>query len=95
MSDVDSLTHQENAQHGARIVTSVEIKIILVCIVGSGTEKIPKTEINTDRPIGAVKAPESHEAREEAGAGVEDMHQKTHRIDYQVDPPPELATAYS
>ena len=30
-ADADSLTCQENAQHGASIVTSVEIKIILVC----------------------------------------------------------------
>ena len=28
------LTHQENAQHGARNVTSVEIKTILVHVVG-------------------------------------------------------------
>ena len=48
VADVDSHTHQENAQHGANIVTSVEIKIILVCVVGPGTEKIPKTETNTD-----------------------------------------------
>ena len=33
-ADVKSLTHQENAQHGANIVTGVEIKIISVCIVG-------------------------------------------------------------
>ena len=46
--DADSLTHQENSQHGASIVTSVETKIILVCIVGPGTEKIPKTETNMD-----------------------------------------------
>ena len=47
-ADVDSLTHQENAQHGANIVISLEIKITLVCIVGPRTEKIPKTETNTD-----------------------------------------------
>ena len=28
------LTHQENAQHGARNVTNVEIKTILVHVVG-------------------------------------------------------------
>ena len=48
VADADSLTCQENAQHGASIVTGVEIKIILVCIVGPGTEKIPKTETNMD-----------------------------------------------
>ena len=42
------LTHQENAQHGAKNVSSVETKVILVCVVGPGTEKIPKTETNTD-----------------------------------------------
>ena len=42
------LTHPENAQLGAKNVTTVEIKIILVCVVGPGTEKIPKTETNTD-----------------------------------------------
>ena len=31
-------------------VISVETKII-VCVVGPGTEKIPKAETNTDRPI--------------------------------------------
>ena len=48
VADVDSLTHLENTQHGASIVTGVEIKIISVHIVGLGTEKIHKTEINTD-----------------------------------------------
>ena len=47
-ADVDSITHLENVQHGASIVTSVEIKIILVHIVGPGTEKNPKTETKTD-----------------------------------------------
>ena len=41
---VDNLTHQENAQYGANIVTSMEIKPISVCIVGPGTEKIPMTD---------------------------------------------------
>ena len=45
------LTHPENVQHGAQNVTSVETKIILVCFVGPGTDKIPKTETNTDWPI--------------------------------------------
>ena len=75
------------AQHGANIVTSVEIKIILVCVVGPGTEKIPKTETNTDWPI------ESHKAKGGAGTGIGDMHQRTQRIDPAVDPPPEVPTA--
>ena len=48
VADGDSLTCQGNAQHGASFVTSVEIKMILVHVVGPGTENIPKTEINTD-----------------------------------------------
>ena len=79
------LTHPENAQHGAKNVTSVEIKIILVHVVGPGTEKIPKTETNTDQPI------ESHKAKGEAGAGIGDMHQRTQRTD--LDPPPKVPTA--
>ena len=85
VADVDSLTCQENAQHGANIVTGVEIKIISVCIVGLGTEKIPKTETNTDQPI------ESHIAKGEAGAGIGDMHQRTQRTD--LDPPPKVPTS--
>ena len=71
------LIHQENAHHRAKNGTSVETKIILVCVVGPGTEKIPKTETNTDQPI------ESHKAKGEAGAGVSvgDMHQRTQRTD--------------
>ena len=66
----------------------METKIILVCVVGPGTEKIPKTETNTNWPV------ESHEAKGEAGAGIGDMHQRTHgRIDPEVDPPPEVSTA--
>ena len=42
-ADVDSLTLQENAQHGASIVTNVEIKIILVHVKG------PRTEDSQDR----------------------------------------------
>ena len=78
------LTHPENAQHGAKNVTSMEIKTILVHVVGPGTEKIPTTETNTDQPI------ESHEAKGEAGAGIGDMHQRTWRT--EVDLPPEVAT---
>ena len=36
VADVDSCTHQENVQHGANIVTGVEIKIISAHIVGPG-----------------------------------------------------------
>ena len=43
-ADVDNHTCQENAQHGANIVTCVDIKIISVCIAGPGTEKTPKTD---------------------------------------------------
>ena len=93
VADVDSLTHQENAQYGVSIVTNVDIKITSVHIVGPGTEEIPKTETNMDQTVGAVKAPESHGAREEAGAGIGDMHQMTQRIDQEVDPPPEVPTA--
>ena len=35
-ADVDSCTHQENAQHRPRNVTNVEIKTISVCIVSPG-----------------------------------------------------------
>ena len=59
----------------------------LVCVVGPGTEKIPKTETNTDQPI------ESHEAKGEAGAGIGDMHQRTQRTDPEVDLPPKVPTA--
>ena len=82
---MDSLTHQENAQHGATIVTSVEINIISVHVVGPGTEKIPKTETNTHQPI------ESHIEKGEAGAGIGDMHQRTWRTD--LDSPPKAPTA--
>ena len=34
VANVDSHTHQENAQHGAKNVISVETKIILLCVVG-------------------------------------------------------------
>ena len=92
VADVDSHICQENAQHGASIVTSVEIKTTSVHIVGRGTENILKTETITDQPIGAVKAPpQSHKARGEAGPGIADMHQRTQKID-QVDPPPKVPT---
>ena len=45
-ADVTSLTHQENTQHGANIATSVEIKIISVCVVGPD-ERTPGTATNT------------------------------------------------
>ena len=38
-ANVDSHTHQENAQHGAKNVTSVETKIILLCVVGTRDRK--------------------------------------------------------
>ena len=41
VANMDSRTHEENAQHRAKNATSVETKIILVCVVGPGTEKIP------------------------------------------------------
>ena len=41
--NVVCLTHLENAQHGARNVTSVEIKIISVHVVGLSSEE-PGTE---------------------------------------------------
>ena len=65
-ADVTSLTCPEN-------VTSVEMKIISVCVVGPGTEKIPKTETDTDQPIEVANTPESHEARGEAGTDVGDI----------------------
>ena len=61
--------------------------MILVHVVGPGTEKIPKTEPNTDRPI------ESHKGKGEAGAGTGDMHQRTQMTDPEVDLPPKLPTA--
>ena len=79
--------HQENAQCGAKNVTSVKTKIIVVYVVGPGTENIPKAETNTDQPI------ESHKAKEEAGAGIGDMHQRTQRTDPEADLPPEVPTA--
>ena len=88
-ANVDSHTHQENAQHGAKNATSVEIKIILLCVVGQGTEKIPKTETNIDQPI------ESHETEGEAGTGIGDMHQRTWRTNPEVDPTPKLPTVLS
>ena len=51
------------------------IQIILVCVVGPGTVKIPESETNIDRSI------ESHKAEGEAEAGKGDMHQRTQRID--------------
>ena len=78
------LIHWENAQHGAKC-HKCENKIILAHVGGPGTEKIPKTETNTDWPI------ESHEAKGEAGAGVGDMHQRTKRTD--PDPSPEVSKA--
>ena len=32
--NVDSRTHQENAQHGAKSAACAETKIILLCVVG-------------------------------------------------------------
>ena len=77
------LTHPGNAKYGTKNVTSVEIKFILVCVVGPGTEKIPKTETNTDRPIESYKAT--------GGVGIGDMHQRTQRT--EVDLPPKVPTA--
>ena len=76
-----------------QVLSPVWKKIILVCIVDPRTEKIPKTETNMDQPVGALIAPESHEAKGEAGAGIGDIHQGTQRTDLQADPPPKVATA--
>ena len=44
--NVECLTHLENAQHGARNVTSVEVKIISVHVVGLSSQ-----ELGTESPI--------------------------------------------
>ena len=86
VANVDSHTHQENAEHGAKNATSVETKIILLCVVGPGTEKIPMTETNTDQTH------RQSQEKGEAGAGVGDMHQRAQRTDPEVDLPPEVPT---
>ena len=47
--NVVCLTHLENAQHGARDATSVEIKIISVHVVGLGSQE-PGTESPVAHP---------------------------------------------
>ena len=46
MTNVECLTHLENAQHGARNVTSVAIKIISVHVVG-----LSRQGLGTESPI--------------------------------------------